>query len=651
MCSVRQRAGSVACGAALLVAGAFVASAHAAGGGFADTGGLVSASDGHTATLLQNGQVLVTGGTRSSGGQNTLGIVFVHRRAELFDPSTGGFTRTGDLGAGRRGHTATRLQTAEVLVAGGGTLRAELFDPDAGAFVPTGDLGTRREGHTSTLLNSGRVLLAGGGSETAEVFDPVAGTFGFTGSLMTPRSRHTATLLADGRVLVVGGSDAAGERLASAELFDPAAGTFTPTGSLTVAREAHTATLLSDGSVLVVGGTGASGVSLASAEVFDPALAGFRPVGGLTAARSGHAATPLRGGRVLISGGGTAGGPAWMTGAEEFVVAKGTFTPTGSLGVARTRHSATLLDDGRVLVAGGIGDCACGEPRWNSLASAEVYSANTGVSVADARVVEGTGDSPGVVDVTVSLDQRHPDAVRVRVSTESGTAVSPADFEAVDRVVEVPAGASSVKVGIAVVRDSVDEPDETFTVRLNDVADASPGVAPNAVLLRDRATVTIADDDEPAPAPVSPAAAGPANPGPEPKPAPPASEPPVAAQGGVPLASAAEMQLVSAPASVVATALGLPSPRRCESRRRFSIRVREPRGVPLASVALTVQGRTVRMRRVAGRFVGTVDLRTLRKGVYAVTIRARTRAGRTLVGKRTYRTCAATAERRGGAKR
>lgn len=145
-----------------------------------------------------------------------------------------------------------------MLLAGGsreGPVSAELYDPSTGTFTPTGDTMTRGR-NVAILLNNGKVLIA---AARAELYDPATGTFTVTGayardSTLYPGSggpvSPTATLLPDGRVLIAGDN--------RAELYDPGTGTFSLTGAMTTNSYGvywHTATLLTNGRVLVAGGT------------------------------------------------------------------------------------------------------------------------------------------------------------------------------------------------------------------------------------------------------------------------------------------------------------------------------------------------------------------------------------------------------------
>lgn len=89
--------------------------------------------------------------------------------------------------------------------------------------------------------------------------------------------------------------------------------------------------------------------------------------------------------------------------------------------------------------------------------------------------------------------------------------------------------------------------------------------------------------------------------------------------------------------------------RRCSSRRTFTVRVRGTRRKVAAvrTVSIVVNGKRVRVRRsAAGRFVGTVDLRRLRRGTYRVVATVTFRGYPTVRDRRTYRTCRTPQESR-----
>jgi hypothetical protein len=78
------------------------------------------------------------------------------------------------MAAGRDLQTATLLQDGKVLITGGwnGTddlATAELYDPVTEKFTTTGKMAQTRESHTATLLTDGTVLIAGGLSGTNDL--------------------------------------------------------------------------------------------------------------------------------------------------------------------------------------------------------------------------------------------------------------------------------------------------------------------------------------------------------------------------------------------------------------------------------------------------------------------------------------------------
>jgi Galactose oxidase, central domain len=344
------------------------------------------ARTGHTATLLNDGRVLIVG-----GGDST---------AELFNPANGTFSLTGPPVTGRLNATATLLADGKVLIAGGLGLTAgpdgfltklnsaEIFDPGTGTFIPTENMLEVRHSHTATLLNGGRVLITGGyGSgfctnASSELFDPVTGTFSSTGSLLSERGRvnHTATLLKSGEILIAGGSNGCRPDAADdppwdplfVELYHVTAGSFLMGGDMSTTRIGHAAIRMTDGKVLMLGGIPAVQnlheqlPNPSYAEDYDPATVSFSPVAGLTISQERYTATLLGNENVLIAGGADEEGhPTSEAGLVD--PASGTLTATGGLVTGRVGHTATLLNDGRVLVTGGT------DKDRNVIETAELY--------------------------------------------------------------------------------------------------------------------------------------------------------------------------------------------------------------------------------------------------------------------------------------
>jgi galactose oxidase-like protein len=353
-------------------------------GTWAVTGKLNVSRNGHTATLLPNGKVLAAGGlTNTANGR----IIYTTlNSAELYDPTTGKWSYTGNLMQPRELHAATLLQDGQVLVAGGfdvqnnlGSLAylnsAELFDPATGQWRPTGSFNTIT-GHPNTvLLADGRVLAVGTSTPgapsriyEAELYDPATGTWSSTTAPLTLGPYFASlTRLANGKVLGLGGDFPA---VKSAELYDPATRTWSSAGFLNVIQNVGTALLLHNGNVLVTGWTDSS----PGAELYDPYTGTWHIAGKPTIA---GVATLLADDRVLLTGNYDAyESPPPGSGEEVYDPASGTWSQTSQHSPPRASFTATLLSDGRVLAAGGSDyGYDFGEVIFNN---AEVYTPAAG---------------------------------------------------------------------------------------------------------------------------------------------------------------------------------------------------------------------------------------------------------------------------------
>ena len=267
----------------------------------------------HTATLLADGKVLVAGGIRGSIPSDTLAS------AEIYDPAVNSWMGAAPMLDSRSRHTATLLDDGRVLVVGGFSVKigerglivgqpgdAEVYDPRTNRWSVTPPMARYRREHTATLLSDGRVLVAGSQDDltfnSTEIYDPIVNRWSAAAPMTSGRALHSAVRMANGEVLVVGGisqgQNSPAIELASAEIYHPSTNRWTAVASMKQARTSETTTTLGDGRVLVLG----AGFARARPELYDPARNSWSVVGP-AALRSGFTATRLQNGRALIVGG------------------------------------------------------------------------------------------------------------------------------------------------------------------------------------------------------------------------------------------------------------------------------------------------------------------------------------------------------------
>ncbi len=368
----------------LILTLAWASIVHAQAGTFSSTGSMTRTRQGHTATLLPNGLVLIVGGGNIGSTTNT---------AELYNFATGTFTATGSMAVARVNHTATLLQNGKVLITGGFTgagnlakhASAEFYDPALGTFSPAGNMSTQRANHAAALLQNTTVIIMGGASNqvsflnTSDVYNPGTNSMIPGVTMVTGRRSHTATTLTNGNVLITGGDT--GDVTATTEIFDPASG-FSSGAPMSVGRYLHSAAALLTGSVLVTGGVlPASGTGPQNAEVY---TSGFSAPIPMQVVRSNHSTTLIpTTGRVLVTGGSFLGTFA-QSSAEIYDPETGLFSATGSMAFGRDTHTATALPNGKILIAGGT------LPNFSETATAELYTPSPPGPIINLNCTSGT---------------------------------------------------------------------------------------------------------------------------------------------------------------------------------------------------------------------------------------------------------------------
>lgn len=179
--------------------------AYAAGSALA----LPEARQGHTATLLSNGKVLFVG---NSGVNSAAAKLLTYNSAT---PGSSSWAATGAMINTRYNHSAVVLDDNSVLVTGGFGVdpkSAEIYTPGTDTWSSATGMAQARALHTSTKLLNGKILVAGGydgtkALNTIEIYTPSSNTWTAPADskvLNTARAMHTSSLLSDGDVLMVG---------------------------------------------------------------------------------------------------------------------------------------------------------------------------------------------------------------------------------------------------------------------------------------------------------------------------------------------------------------------------------------------------------------------------------------------------------------
>lgn len=480
------------------------------------TGGLGVARASHTATLMSNGCVLAAGGNVAA---NDAAVPVPSASALIYNPATSAWA--APVGAqttlltARFNHTATLLNDGRVLICGGQNTNTdvvgnaiqtcEFYTPTSctnGTFTAAPNMLQARYDHTAALLKDGKVWFAGGRNPlitatggylpTTERFDPVSNAFQSASPLIEARAYHTATLMGDGKALVVGGynlRDVLANKgiTESAEIYDPVSNSVTPAATMSTRRQSHASVLSANGEVTVFGGLG----NITTTYIAGTALS----LGANVFGAGSTLVTDMTGGVVVptatIAGTSTgmidldfllnkpvigqiADGEMWLSspsvmaswGAVRFTPASETNPLVGlRINLAGNEVSCRLPSDGGSVVANcGNIEMTTPQAALSQMQGQVIYYPRTGVTLGGSPIVTG-----GNLNFSATIDDSNNNATLVAAGSNfSATVKIPVDNAFLTR---------SILAGTLTITDGSLVQPSSFTVTLTGGSGAIPATA------------------------------------------------------------------------------------------------------------------------------------------------------------------------------
>lgn len=362
----------------------------------------------HAAALLQDGRVLITGGSKFIPISNGEQLVSLDS-ADIYDPAVERFYPVlSKMSSIRSNHQMVTLSDGRVVLIGGTTGggpnvdAVEIFDPATNQFsIMARFQRLPAVNFVAFDIGNGRILVYGGENTDGPA---IIDTKNWTSRVITFDQLHMREQLAglklgDGRVLLSGGHPWWGDNYDKAYddiiEFNPRTDTFQVVGKMSIPRTGHSMLLLPDGKVAIYGGVyfnANQDVWSAKVDVFDPATGTTTAVPDLIRTIYGAYSSLLQNGYTLHIGG-------WLDGSTisnaEIIYDHATSKSgyTGALTVARSNFTATPLNNGLILVTGGTGNGVDSDQVATVHSSAEIFDPQSAVYLFLPRGAVLVGDS------------------------------------------------------------------------------------------------------------------------------------------------------------------------------------------------------------------------------------------------------------------
>jgi hypothetical protein len=185
--------------------------------------------EGFTMTTLQNNRILIVGGLT----QDSIGGPFkILNNCEIYNPLTEKWTTVSSMNLGRYNHSATLLNDGRVLVAGGETnnfttSQCEIYNPNTNTWEFTGNMLEERSYHTALLLSHDKVFVCGGDGlapwqKSCELYDVNLGIWSYASDMLAYRANPKSYFLEKvNKILILGGDVLPYSTEDTWEIYDP----------------------------------------------------------------------------------------------------------------------------------------------------------------------------------------------------------------------------------------------------------------------------------------------------------------------------------------------------------------------------------------------------------------------------------------------
>lgn len=226
----------------------------------------------HRVIRLNEIKILIIGGKTIDKDLTNLRTI---EHCEAFDESSQKWNSISALNIPREYHSATLLDDGRILVAGGGSMgnesSCEIYNPATNSWTFTGDMNIGRSNHSALLLSNGDVLVIGGNTNLVEIFNHILEKWeivGFTNIKWKKTHLHQL-----GDRIIIFGSDESGKW----ELYDIKSHKSLYVGNTLSNKLFYTSEKVNKEKIIVVGGEKFTSTTIFPTkycELFDPTIVG-----------------------------------------------------------------------------------------------------------------------------------------------------------------------------------------------------------------------------------------------------------------------------------------------------------------------------------------------------------------------------------------